>query len=259
MLRKVSATVASREKVIPHCSTFRTPDVPNIRPANSNWRRGPNGARNSSSTPSRRRIEVLAADPAAYADDRYHYLWAWLDRDRGHIRSRMFANEPGVPEDEATGSAAVRLTGHLRRDLTVTQGRGSQILTTWHPEGWVSVQGGVVSDGVRLGAQPPSVAAQADSIVPVMPFVPRSREWSAIEIKLVRPRVDELLSHFESAIGADFPGYRNHVYRTITYAMHFLDGAAEDERLVETAMVYHDMTSGCGPIMSWPTWNRRKP
>ena len=50
---------------------------------------------------------------------------------------------------------------------------------------------------------------------------------SAIEIKHVRPRVEELLSRYESAIGADFPGYRNHVYRTITYAMHFLDGAAE--------------------------------
>jgi predicted PhzF superfamily epimerase YddE/YHI9 len=99
--------------------------------------------------------EVLAADPADYADDGYHYLWAWLDRDRGHIRSRMFANEPGVPEDEATGSAAVRLTGHLRRDLTITQGRGSQILTSWYPDGRVSVQGRVVSDGVRrLGDRP---------------------------------------------------------------------------------------------------------
>jgi predicted PhzF superfamily epimerase YddE/YHI9 len=117
--------------------------------------------------------QVLAADPADYADDGYHYLWAWLDRDRGHIRSRMFANEPGVPEDEATGSAAVRLTGHLRCDLTITQGRGSQILTNWHPEGWVSVQGRVVSDGIRrLGAQPPSVAAPSGSIVPIMPFVP---------------------------------------------------------------------------------------
>ena len=44
-----------------------------------------------------------------------------------------------VPEDEATGSAAVRLTGHLRRNLTITQGKGSQILTTWYPEGRVSV------------------------------------------------------------------------------------------------------------------------
>ena len=92
---------------------------------------------------------VLAADPADYADNAYHYLWAWLDRDRGHLRSRMFANELGVPEDEATGSAAVRMTDHLSRDLTLTQGKGSQIFTTWSPEGWVVVSGRVVSDGVR--------------------------------------------------------------------------------------------------------------
>lgn len=93
--------------------------------------------------------QVVAADPADYADDSYHYLWAWLDRDRGHIRSRMFANEAGVPEDEATGSAAVRMTDYLSRDLVITQGQGSQIITTWNPEGWVVVAGRVVSDGVR--------------------------------------------------------------------------------------------------------------
>jgi predicted PhzF superfamily epimerase YddE/YHI9 len=92
---------------------------------------------------------VLAADPAEYADDGYHYLWAWLDRDRGHIRSRMFANEAGVPEDEATGSAAVRMTDYLSCDLAITQGRGSEIHTTWSPEGWVTVSGRVVSDGIR--------------------------------------------------------------------------------------------------------------
>lgn len=93
--------------------------------------------------------QVVAADPADYADDAYHYLWAWLDRDRGHIRSRMFANEAGVPEDEATGSAAVRMTDYLSQDLVITQGQGSQIMTTWNPEGWVVVAGRVVSDGVR--------------------------------------------------------------------------------------------------------------
>lgn len=93
--------------------------------------------------------QVLAADPADYADDAYHYLWTWLDRDGGRIRARMFANEAGVPEDEATGSAAVRITDHLNRDLTITQGRGSQIFTTWSPEGWVTVAGRVVSDGAR--------------------------------------------------------------------------------------------------------------
>jgi predicted PhzF superfamily epimerase YddE/YHI9 len=61
----------------------------------------------------------------------------------------MFANELGVAEDEATGSAAARLTDLLSRDLTITQGKGSQIYTRWSPEGWVLVAGRVVSDGVR--------------------------------------------------------------------------------------------------------------
>ena len=76
-------------------------------------------------------------------------LLAWTDREAGHIRARMFANELGVPEDEATGSAAVRLTDSLRRNLEITQGAGSQIHTTWTADGWVLVGGRVVSDGVR--------------------------------------------------------------------------------------------------------------
>lgn len=93
--------------------------------------------------------ELMAADPAEYPDDVYHYLWTWLDRDSGTIRARMFANELGIVEDEATGSAAVRLTDHLSRDLAITQGKGSQIYTTWNPQGWVTVAGRVVGDGVR--------------------------------------------------------------------------------------------------------------
>ena len=64
---------------------------------------------------------------------------------------------------------------------------------------------------------------------------------SDIVIKLERPLVEELLGRYETLIGKDFPGYRNHVYRTITYAMHFLDNAEEHEKLVETAFVYHDI------------------
>jgi predicted PhzF superfamily epimerase YddE/YHI9 len=55
----------------------------------------------------------------------------------------------GVAEDEATGSAAVRITDYLTRDLHITQGRGSVIETTWSPQGWVQVGGRVVDDGVR--------------------------------------------------------------------------------------------------------------
>lgn len=64
---------------------------------------------------------------------------------------------------------------------------------------------------------------------------------SEIEIKLERPHVEELFSRYKSVIGKDFLGYRNHVYRTITYAMHFLDNDPKFERLVETIFVYHDI------------------
>ena len=67
----------------------------------------------------------------------------------GSLRSRLFAANLGVTEDEATGSAAVRMTDYLSRDLTITQGKGSVIQTTWSPEGWVQVAGRVVDDGVR--------------------------------------------------------------------------------------------------------------
>ncbi len=64
---------------------------------------------------------------------------------------------------------------------------------------------------------------------------------SEIEIKLERPRVEELFARYEKVIGEDFPGYRNHVYRTVTYAMYFLDHEPRFEPLVETAFVYHDI------------------
>jgi predicted PhzF superfamily epimerase YddE/YHI9 len=93
--------------------------------------------------------DVLAVDPADYPADTAHYLWAWTDRSAGSLRARMFAANLGVAEDEATGSAAMRITDYLSRDLRITQGRGSVIETAWNPEGWVAVAGRVVNDGVR--------------------------------------------------------------------------------------------------------------
>lgn len=90
--------------------------------------------------------ELGAADPAEFPDNTSHYLWAWTDEHSGSLRSRAFCVALGVPEDEATGSAAVRLTDNLSRDLTITQGKGSVIRTTWSPEGWVQIAGQVVSD-----------------------------------------------------------------------------------------------------------------
>jgi predicted PhzF superfamily epimerase YddE/YHI9 len=92
--------------------------------------------------------DLLAADPADYSDDAAHYLWTWTDQPAGSLRARMFAANLGVPEDEATGSAAIRITDYLSRDLRITQGKGSMIETTWSPDGWVQVAGRVVNDGV---------------------------------------------------------------------------------------------------------------
>jgi predicted PhzF superfamily epimerase YddE/YHI9 len=93
--------------------------------------------------------ELFAAEPDDYPDDVENYLWTWTDRDSGVLRSRMFAVGLGVPEDEATGAAAVRITDYLSRDLTIVQGKGSIIQTQWSADGWVRVTGRVVNDGTK--------------------------------------------------------------------------------------------------------------
>lgn len=92
--------------------------------------------------------DVADADPADFNDDIAHYVWAWVDRAAGSLRARMFASNLGVAEDEATGSAAIRMTDYLRRDLVITQGKGSVIETSWSPTGWLRVAGRVANDGV---------------------------------------------------------------------------------------------------------------
>ncbi|MFC9790312.1 PhzF family phenazine biosynthesis protein [Rhodococcus sp. NPDC127528] len=92
---------------------------------------------------------AVQATRAAAFEDGPHYVWAWAGE--GAIRSRMFAPSLGVAEDEATGAAAVRITDHLRRNLHITQGRGSHILTRYSPDGWIEVGGRVhPQDSVRV-------------------------------------------------------------------------------------------------------------
>jgi predicted PhzF superfamily epimerase YddE/YHI9 len=70
------------------------------------------------------------------------YAWAWQDEAAGRVRARGFpGRDDGITEDEATGAAALLLTARLGRALTVTQGRGSQILTALEPDGSVAVGG----------------------------------------------------------------------------------------------------------------------
>ncbi len=91
-------------------------------------------------------LDALAAlDPAAAGDEpTYHY--AWIDEPSGSLRSRMFARVWGIPEDQATGAAAVRLTALLERDLDITQGLGSRITTRLVAPDVVELGGRVVAD-----------------------------------------------------------------------------------------------------------------
>jgi len=74
--------------------------------------------------------------------DQHLQIWAWQDEDAGvarsrvfwqdqpmaQVRSRVFPTALGITEDEATGSAALRLGQILGRGLVINQGVGSEIL-----------------------------------------------------------------------------------------------------------------------------------
>ena len=72
------------------------------------------------------------------------YAWAWIDEDAGLVRARSFVPEVGVPEDEATGSAALKLCAELGRPIEVRQGRGSVIHANPLADGLIEIGGLVV-------------------------------------------------------------------------------------------------------------------
>lgn len=54
-------------------------------------------------------------------------------------------------------------------------------------------------------------------------------------------RVETLLERYRDAIGDDYAGYRGHIYRVLSYALHFLRGDETKRATIETALVYHDI------------------
>lgn len=83
-------------------------------------------------------IDGLAEGPPAIGSA---YCWAWEDELAGTVRARSFDPAYGIPEDEATGSAALVLSTRLGRSLTVHQGVGSLIVTRLLDDGFVEVGG----------------------------------------------------------------------------------------------------------------------
>ena len=67
----------------------------------------------------------------------------------------MFAPDLGIIEDEATGAGAISFTDLQKRDLDITQGRGSRIYTRWEGDGWARLGGRVVDEPARTIAAEP--------------------------------------------------------------------------------------------------------
>ena len=93
-----------------------------------------------------RREETPAAIDRLEAPPRGHVMhWSYIDRAAGLIRARVFAPDYGVPEDPATGSAAIALCAALGRAISIVQGEGSQIVARPSDGGTVELGGRVVA------------------------------------------------------------------------------------------------------------------
>ncbi len=85
----------------------------------------------------------VSASPGQPMGEAGRYIWAWIDEEAGVLRSRYFATDVGIVEDEATGAAAV-LMGHLiGRPVTIRQGVGSEILVRPQPDDTIEIGGRV--------------------------------------------------------------------------------------------------------------------
>jgi predicted PhzF superfamily epimerase YddE/YHI9 len=91
-------------------------------------------------------VDALAGGPDGLG---FVDCWAWEDEAAGRIRSRVFAPRYDIPEDEATGAAAVRLVSQLGRPVTIRQGVGSLLYARPGPTGTAEVGGQVALEEVR--------------------------------------------------------------------------------------------------------------
>src|SRR5437868_5690598 len=91
-------------------------------------------------------VDALAGPPEGLG---LVFCWAWLDEARGLMRARAVAPDAGVYEDEATGSAGLRIGAVIGRPLEIRQGTGSVIYVRPGPDGTVEVGGRVADLGER--------------------------------------------------------------------------------------------------------------
>ena len=78
-------------------------------------------------------------------------IWSWIDDSEGTIRARVFFPDAGIAEDEATGSAAMRLCAQIGRPIQIRQGpaAGSLIYAQPLDDGRAEIGGVVVLEQTR--------------------------------------------------------------------------------------------------------------
>ena len=82
------------------------------------------------------------------------------------------------------------------------------------------------------------------ALVALVMFSPdRSDPTLKSPIKVIKSddEVERFLRKYKSTIGDDYEGYRGHIYRVMTYAMHFLGSDDSYKSVVGIALVYHDI------------------
>ncbi|MEM7136385.1 MAG: phosphohydrolase [Myxococcota bacterium] len=62
-----------------------------------------------------------------------------------------------------------------------------------------------------------------------------------IRIVTQSDHIEGLLARYRETIADDFEGYRGHIYRVLSYALHFLGDEETDRPTIEAALVYHDI------------------
>jgi predicted PhzF superfamily epimerase YddE/YHI9 len=97
-------------------------------------------------------VDALSGPPEGYEGE--VGVWSWIDEPKGEIRERVFFPAAGIPEDEATGIAALRLCAELGgRPIQIRQGveAGSLIFARpYEPDpAMVEIGGRVALDEIR--------------------------------------------------------------------------------------------------------------
>jgi len=95
--------------------------------------------------------QVEQMDVPGSGQGAHDQFWAWIDEAAGMMRARTFVSAMGIPEDEATGAAAIRQAQRQGRELTIRQGRGSVIHARPAARaGWSEIGGRVVAEPERI-------------------------------------------------------------------------------------------------------------